>query len=375
MQPRSFSKLTSDGTTVTTVNLTGNMRHGFDALTSLTFTSLHRFIELIQMHLHKSSITGISLDAAGLVALADLSAISERTALTGSASIFDILFLAPGIHTQQKASEINGGELPMTSAMTTGYVFRIENQATVNYLQKIGEPGSLVTVNVVKRGECLPLLRPLRNLLAAGAIPSLLYFTGIFLTITSLAILGAIHDYWAVGILLMLITARFLNTVVLMRRAQKGWKGASEPGVKGDLLVLLSQDRWVRMRGMVDDLKAVTAGQWLRDQTAIEGFATAAATLIVFSAAALASNASKVGSLFIATLLLVSVGLLGLCNAFTRDLQMYEYKVHVVAGPKKYSRRLDMANELIEETDRDDWAIGMGLILAPSGTTQPRFAP
>ena len=351
------------------------MRQGFDALTSLTFTSLHRFIELIQMHLHKSSITGISLDAAGLVALADLSAISERTALTGSASIFDILFLAPGIHTQQKASEINGGELPMTSAMTTGYVFRIENQATVNYLQKIGEPGSLVTVNVVKRGECSPLLRPLRNLLAAGAIPSLLYFTGIFLTITSLAILGAIHDYWAVGILLMLITARFLNTVVLMRRAQKGWKGASEPGVKGDLLVLLSQDRWVRMRGMVDDLKAVTAGQWLRDQTAIEGFATAAATLIVFSAAALASNASKVGSLFIATLLLVSVGLLGLCNAFTRDLQMYEYKVHVVAGPKKYSRRLDMANELIEETDRDDWAIGMGLILAPSGTTQPRFAP
>jgi hypothetical protein len=127
--------------------LTGNMRQLFD---TLTFTQLHRLFELVQMHLHKSSITGISLDAAGLVALADLSAISERTALTGSASIFDILFLAPGIHTQQKASEVNGGELPTTAAMTTGYVFRIENQATVNYLQKIGEPGSLVTVNVVK---------------------------------------------------------------------------------------------------------------------------------------------------------------------------------------------------------------------------------
>ena len=354
----------------------GNMRHGFDALTSLTFTSLHQLVELVQMHLNKSSITGISLDAAGLVALADLSSIPERTALTGSASIFDILFLAPGIHTQQKASEINGGELPMTSAMTTGYVFRIENQATVNYLQKIGEPGSLVTVNVVKRGACSPLLRPFSNLLAAGAIPSLLYFTGIFLTMTSLTILGAIRDYWAVGILLMLITARFLNTVVLMRRAQKGWKGAPESGVKGDLLVLLSQDRWVRMMGMVDDLKAVTAGQWLRDQTTVEGFATAAATLIVYSAAALAGNSSKVGSLIIATLLLVSVGLLGLCNALTRDLQMYEYKVHVATEPKKYSRRLDMANDLIEETDRDDWAIGMGLILAPSGTsTQPRIPP
>jgi hypothetical protein len=342
----------------------------------LTFTPLHPLIELAQMHLHKSSITGISLDAAGLVALADLSAISERTALTGSASIFDILFLAPGIHTQQKASEVNGGELPTTGALTTGYVFRVENQAMVNYLKKIGEPGSLVTVNVMKRTARSPLIRSLKDLFAAGLIPSLLYFTGIALTITSLAILGAIGDYWAVGVLLMLITARILNMVVLKRRAQKGWKGAPEPGVKGDLLVLLSQDRWVRMRGMVDDLKAVTAGQWLRDQTTIEGFATAFATLLVYSAAALASNSSKVGSLFIATLLLFSVGLLGLANALTHDLQMYECNVHVVAGPKKYFRRLDMAKELIEEVGRDDWAIGMGLILAPPGTsTQPRVTP
>ena len=74
----------------------------------------------------------------------------------------------------------------------------------------------------------------------------------------------------------------------------------------------------------------VTAGQWLRDQTTIERFATAFATLLVYSAAALASNSSKVGSLFIATLLLFSVGLLGLANALTHDLQMYECKVHVV---------------------------------------------
>ena len=51
---------------------------------------------------------------------------------------------------------------------------------------------------------------------------------------------------------------------------------------------------------------------------------------------------------------------------------MYEYKVHVVAGPKKYSRTLDMANELIKEVGRDDWAIGMGLVLAPPGSTQRR---
>ena len=325
------------------------------------------------MHLHKSSISGISLDAAGLVALADLSTIAERTALTGSTSFFDVLFLAPGLHTQQEASKVNEGELPAAGAMTSGYVFRIENQATVNYLQKIGEAGCLVTVNVSKRSaRSSALIRPLRSLFAGGPIPSLLYCTGIALTIISFAILGAINDYWAVGVLLMLTTARFLNVVVLKRRAQKGWKGALEPGVKGDLLILLSQDRWVRMKGMVDDIKTVTSGQWLRDQTTVEGFATAFATLLVYSAAALASNASKVGSLFIATLLLVSVGLLGICNALTRDLQMFDCTVHVVAGPKKYNRRLDMAEELIKEAGRDDWAIGMGLIVAPPDTVQPR---
>ncbi|KDR67388.1 hypothetical protein GALMADRAFT_258344 [Galerina marginata CBS 339.88] len=353
-------------------NLTDNVHQRFNAL---IFTPLHRLVELVQTQLHKSFIPTISLEALGLLALADLSAISERTALTGSASIFDILFLAPGIHTHQKAAEVNGGELPTTAAMTTGYVFRVENQATVNYLQRIGEPGSLVTVGVVRRGTHSSLLRPFWDALSAGVIPFILYFTGIALTITSLAVLGTIRDYWAVGVLLMLITARLLNTVVLKRRALKGWKGAPEPGVKGDLLVLLSQDRWVRMRGMVDDLKTVTSGQWLRDQTAIEGFATATATFIVYSAAALASNASKFGSLVIASLLVVSAGLLGICNALTRDLQVYERKVSVVAGPKKYFRRLDMAKELIEEIDRDDWAIGMGLIVAPPGTTQPQVTP
>ena len=100
------------------------------------------------MLLNKESLTGISLEAAGLVALADLSTIKERTALVGSVSLLDILFLAPGIHTQQEASNVNGGELPVTGAMTTGYVFRIENQATVSYLQRIGEPGALVTIQV-----------------------------------------------------------------------------------------------------------------------------------------------------------------------------------------------------------------------------------
>ena len=63
----------------------------------------------------------LSLDAAGLVALADLTTIAKRTALTGTACLSDVLVLCPGIHRQQNAPDLNGGEYPATGAMTTGY--------------------------------------------------------------------------------------------------------------------------------------------------------------------------------------------------------------------------------------------------------------
>ncbi|KAF9055351.1 hypothetical protein BDZ89DRAFT_1055944 [Hymenopellis radicata] len=320
-------------------------------------------LQHLEMPVNRNSITGLSLDAAGLVALADLSGISRRTALTGTASVPDIFFLAPGIHTQQSASKVNDGELPTTGAMTTGYVFRIENQATVHYLQNIGKPGSLVTVSVDPVAGRVPQ--------ELFTFPSLLYGTGIALTVACLVFFVIVHDFWALGVLLMLITARFLNMVVIKRRTQIGWKGAPEPDVHGDLLILLSQDRWVRMQGLVDDLKAVTAGQWLRDETTFEGFASASATLLVYVAAALASNASTLGSLCLAVLLLVSSALLGLCNSLTRDLHMFGRRTHVISGPKTYKRRLDMANELIRENGgRNDWAIAMGLVLPPSGASK-----
>jgi hypothetical protein len=232
-----------------------------EAVHFLRLTSFSSLFESISMRLNKDSITGISLDAAGLIALADLSTIAQRTAITGSASVFDVLVLAPGIHTQQDASNVNGGEFPATGAMTTGYVFRIENQATVSYLQSIGRSGALVTVNVVQETSRSWLISIFRELFRSNQVTaSFLYVASVVLTIIVLAILGAIHDFWAVGVLGMLIFARFLNMVVIRRRTQIGWKGALEPNVKGDLLVLLSQDRWVRMKGMVDDLKAVTAG-------------------------------------------------------------------------------------------------------------------
>jgi hypothetical protein len=157
---------------------------------------------------------------------------------------------------------------------------------------------------------------------------------------------------------------------VIKRRSKLGWKGVLEEGVKGDLMILLSQDRWIRLRGLVDDLKAVTSGQWLRDQSPLEEFTTSAATILVYLSAAVASNASITGSFLILGLLLFSVAMLGLSNALTKSLQMFGRTVTMVGEPKSYSRRLDLAEEMIACHDgRNDWAIGMGLIVPPKDST------
>ncbi|EJD33851.1 hypothetical protein AURDEDRAFT_117804 [Auricularia subglabra TFB-10046 SS5] len=323
------------------------------------------------MSLTVHSLVNVSLDAAGLVALADLSTISERTALMGNAWLTDALFLAPGLHMQQDASNVNGGDLPMTGAMTSGFVFRIENQATVYYLQRIGRPGHLVDARVhrVSRGNRIPGHPPLSLWL---------YGAGIALTVVCIVSLAVIGDYWAVSVIGMLVLARVLNVLVFRRRATAGWKGVPEPDKHGDLLVLLSQDRWVRLRGAVDDLKLVTSGQWVRDLETVEGFAVAAAKLLAYCAAALTPNASTVGSLFIVVLLLASAALLGLCNALTKDLHMFGCRVYATGRVKAYPRRLMMAEELMEEHGgRRDWAIGMGLIVPEAGDNRRKvvFAP
>jgi hypothetical protein len=318
----------------------------------------------------KSSVTSFSLSAAGLVALADLSTIAQRTALKGSASFLDVLFLAPGIHRQNATSNVLGGEFPAAGAMTSGYVFRIENQATVSYLQKVGKPSYLVNVQVTRCDTKSSVVGWLRDLLLTEDIAaSLLYLFGVALTVVVVALVGVIRDFWAIGVLGLLMLARLLNVIVIKRRSTPGWKGAEEKGVRGDLLVTLSQDRWVRMRGLVDDLKAATAGQWLRDETTVEGFATGFATLLVYVSAAVAGNASTFGSLLVGSLLLISAALLGLCNSLTKNLRMCNRIVFTTGEPAKYTRRLELAEELIRASGRDDWAISMGLILPPPVNT------
>ncbi|KXH42285.1 hypothetical protein CSAL01_11561, partial [Colletotrichum salicis] len=73
--------------------------------------------------LSKEPIPGLSLSAAGLVALADLQTIANRTALTGTSSWFDALVLAPGLHYQQAADSVAGssGAVTAQTSAASGY--------------------------------------------------------------------------------------------------------------------------------------------------------------------------------------------------------------------------------------------------------------
>ncbi|KAI1171557.1 hypothetical protein F4777DRAFT_47795 [Nemania sp. FL0916] len=305
----------------------------------------------------------VSLDAAGVVALADVQTIQERTALTGTAVYLDALILCPGIHMQQKSPELNLSEYPACGAMTTGYVFRVENSAMVYYLQQVGKTGHLTTLSVS------PKISGWESYLSATfsyhnttTRSSLAYGSIVILTITIIILIGLARDWWGLAVVALLILSRICNIVVIRRRSTPGWAGAKEPGVSGDLLVLLSQDRWIRIQGFVDDLKSVTSGQWLRDQSKLEGWVTALATVIVYLDAALVSNLTQLGKILLLTLLIGSVGLLAIANSETKSLQMHGRIVSVTGPPRLYKRRRDLADELIKETGRDDWAIRLGMV-------------
>ena len=294
------------------------------------------------------------LDLIGLIALADLSAVLERTALAGTASWLDVLILCPGIHRQQLATDLHKSEYPATAALTTGYVFRVENEATVYFLQKVGKAGHLTTLSVENVTS-----------LQHGHLPRFPGLYGVIAVLTSatLAVLFVV-DWWAMTIIGMLMTARLLNTAVIQARTSTpGWKGVSEPGIHGDLLILLSRDRWIRMQGFVNDLKAVTSGQWLRDATFAENMTTSAATSLVYLAAALTINANRIGQTILLFLFVVSFGLLALCNHSVNSLQMNGCVVRRKQQPQAYQRRLDLANQLIKESGRNDWAIRLGMIV------------
>lgn len=104
-------------------------------------------------------IPGVSLSAGGLLALADLSTIAQRTVITGGSTWLDSLLLAPGLHYQQAAEELakRSGPSVILDAVEQAreghsMTFRVNNAATAHYIQRIARAGETVTLDV----GCLP---------------------------------------------------------------------------------------------------------------------------------------------------------------------------------------------------------------------------
>lgn len=309
----------------------------------------------------------IELDAAGLVALADITTIQEHVALTGNSSLLDLFILVPGLHLEQHAEKTiymhTMGENPACASLNSGYVFRVENVATVYYLQRVGRTGHLTSLAVTNYHKtpwraAANVFFPdySRNYISGAA-----YSAAACWGITVLILLVLSWDWWGVFVVGILILVRFINIVVMRRRRPYSWFGRSEPGVKGDLFILLSQDRFIRMSGYLDDLKAVVAGRWLRKETILERHITAFATVMVYVDAALVPNLQQFGKILILALMIGSAGLLALANTANETLNVDGRRVAVV-GKRKVTSRLSLVEELIKESQRDDWAVAMGMI-------------
>jgi hypothetical protein len=98
-------------------------------------------------------IPNFSLSAAGLLVLADLNTIAQRTSLRGGSSWFDSLLLAPGLHYQQAADEVAHGDARTLVAVEVQPDGRpashqIVNQAVVNYVLRTAKEGKTVVLDV-----------------------------------------------------------------------------------------------------------------------------------------------------------------------------------------------------------------------------------
>ncbi|KIW73813.1 hypothetical protein PV04_01903 [Phialophora macrospora] len=292
-----------------------------------------------------------------------------------------VLTLCLGLQTALDPSTLNGGEYPACAALTTGYLFRVENAATVAFLQQITRTGSLTRLEVrstspspspsssssggwfgfrgrlVSSVACLPTVALLLVLLLLLSKPRLLSpsSTGAEVSVSAAVLLSAS---------LLLLSRLFATISFCARTRRPSWHGAPEPGVAGDLLVLLSEDRWARVTGLVDDLKAVTSGRWLARRPAhplVMDCLDWMAGMMVWVAVVVLGGASDQEKGALVGAVLVGHWILMFENARAGELVMNGRTVRV-AKRKKYARRLELAEELIKEVGRSDFAVRLGMI-------------
>ncbi|KAJ6787179.1 hypothetical protein PWT90_05567 [Aphanocladium album] len=356
----------------------------------------------------------LSLSAGGLLALADLNTVAQRTAITGGSSWLDALVLAPGLHYQQAADALEqenvpslAAELGLTAAVETRpdgtevrrYVIR--NIATVNYLKRLwgsGDvaEGSTVTINVgaarqtnsddaerlLRRATSLLRQRRLRRTKPAAQhrgvvdvfdldwLSHLFYVASPVLTVAASTFMVLLSDWWGLGFIVSLMASRLLNIYTIRKRCQPlpppTSSAAKLAGVvfgpvpenrPTEYVIELGPSQRVVLRGLSDDLQAVTTQAWLRGKTNVDGYLEAASKLIVYMVAAFSGNLTQAGAIVLMMLLLLSAGLLGLSNAHIRGLQMHGRVARPETERVGDAKMFDAASVDLEEGRRDGFPV------------------
>ncbi|KAI1803876.1 hypothetical protein F4811DRAFT_553395 [Daldinia bambusicola] len=290
----------------------------------------------------QTPIPGFEVSASGLLALADLGTIAKRTQIVGGSSWLDALLLAPGLHYQQAADALAGSTesysaVELYEGRTSTH--NITNTATQSYLERVGMVGQRVTVDVG--------MMPERNYYFPGGrrqapgqratiwrdqgadlgwVSHVLYLMSPALTITAFVFMILLREWWGVASLLALMLSRILNIWVIKQRSKPPVAPPPKPDVSSlltEYLVDLGEGRSVCLRGVAEDLQAITTTSWLRAKTHLDGYLEAAAKLIVYVVAAFSGNMTQVGSIIFMLLLLVTAGLLGLSNAHAKTFRMH----------------------------------------------------
>ncbi|KAI1402630.1 hypothetical protein F4819DRAFT_454010 [Hypoxylon fuscum] len=289
----------------------------------------------------QTPIPHFELSASGLLALADLGTIANRTRLVGGSSWLDALLLAPGLHYQQAADALTGDNHKESYSAVELYEGRtsthnIANTATRRYLERVGLAGQTVTVDVgmLPQRNYWPRRQGGRGQRATiwadqgadlGWVSHVLYLASPVLTVAAFVLMILLREWWGVASLLALMLSRLLNIWVIKQRSKPPEPVPPKPDVSSlltEYLVDLGQGRNICLRGMAEDLQAITTTSWLRAKTHLDGYLEAAAKLIVYLVAAFSGNMTQAGSLVFMALLLVTAGLLGLSNAHAKTFRM-----------------------------------------------------
>ncbi|KAI0172535.1 hypothetical protein GGR52DRAFT_545032 [Hypoxylon sp. FL1284] len=214
--------------------------------------------------------------------------------------------------------------------------YNVTNTATQHYLKRVAMGDQIVIVDVGMlpgryawprrqggSGQRATIWRDQGADL--GWLSHILYLASPILTILAFVFMILLQEWWGVASLLALMLSRMLNIWVIKERSKPAKTPPPKPDVSSILteyLVDIGQGRSVCLRGMAEDLQAITTTSWLRAKTHLDGYLEAAAKLIVYVVAAFSGNMTQVGSIIFMVLLLVTAGLLGLSNAHAKTFHM-----------------------------------------------------